>query len=1216
MSPRRTWTIARAELALSVKRPLFWIWAGILVLCAWGMSTGSVQISTGDSSVGGTKAWLTSEFSQSFQFAVVGLIFYGFFVAVSAGMAILRDGESRVAELLHATPLTSTEYVWGKFLGLLLAFAAVGAIHVGANAFFNHALVTGADAEFIGPFALQNYVRPALWFAAPALLFLAGSALAAGTLGRRPILIYFLPVAVLLVCSAFLWTWKPHWLPLAWDRVLMALDPAGVRWLQRTWLDVDRGVAFYNTGAVGLDALFVWTRLLFVGLGLAAVAFTERRLAITLRGAHPVRRGAPAAAVPEPAGRATPLPLGTLAMKSGRAGFLTQTACVARVELRELRSSPGLYLFGPLILLQVVGESLSRNGAFDTPTLWTSGLLALASFNTLTLLVCLLLLFYTVESLERERAAGLGALLGAAPLASGAILLGKTLANAVLGAVILLSAFLASAVVLLVQHEAALELGPFVLLWGFLLVPTFLLWNSFVACVWTLVKNRYTTYALGLGILLLCGWLQLTGKMNWVGNWNLWNAVRWSDLAPLELDRKAYVLNRLLALGSTGLFVALALRFFERREADPVGRASRRRPKVFLRGALRLAPFALVPLAAGLWLAVLVRDGYGGGRERKEERDYWSANLRTWVDESEPAIAAAEVELELDPARSFLRSRGTFVLVNDEEEPLARFAMTTGTHWEETRWTVDGADFEPEHKTRLHVFRLARPLEPGARLALGFSFHGVFPGGISKNGPGAGEFVLPGGVVLTSFSPSFVPVLGFVEGPGIEKENRYEPKDYPDDFYVGVTRSAFGVDVPYPVKVSVRGPADYTYNSVGIETSDVVADGVRSVRWETDRPVLFFNVVAGRWLEARGEGTAIFHAPEHAFNVPAMGAALADARRWYGEWFSPFPWSELKLSEFPGYADYAQGFPTNITFSETIGFLTSARDDADAPFLVTAHETAHQWWGNRLVPGKGPGGDILSEGASHFATILLFEQVKGLGPRIGFCKGIETRYAEQRQADSERPLVKIDGSREGDTTVTYDKGGWVFWMVLNHLGRERGLAGYRAFLEHYEADPDHPVLQDFVACLRDFAADPAAYDAFTHQWFFEVVVPEYELRDAHEEALADGRWRVTATLKNKGTGTMPIEVAAARGERFPEEKTKTAPEREGADGQAVLAASQAEVPAGAPSADYREARTTVVLGAGDERALEILCSFDPQELVVDPDALVLQLERKKARADL
>ena len=66
----------------------------------------------------------------------------------------------------------------------------------------------------------------------------------------------------------------------------------------------------------------------------------------------------------------------------------------------------------------------------------------------------------------------------------------------------------------------------------------------------------------------------------------------------------------------------------------------------------------------------------------------------------------------------------------------------------------------------------------------------------------------------------------------------------------------------------------------------------------------------------------------------------------------------------------------------------------------------------------------------------------------------------------------------------------------------------------------------------------------------------------------------------------------------------------------MLAADQPAAVRGAPSPDYRDARTTVVLGAGEERALEILCSFEPDELIVDPDALVLQLERKKARTDL
>src|SRR4029077_7708187 len=75
-------------------------------------------------------------------------------------------------------------------------------------------------------------------------------------------------------------------------------------------------------------------------------------------------------------------------------GLLRGIGLVARAELRELRSHPGLYLFVPIILLQTVGANLVAVGAFGTPLLMTPGTLAVGSMNTLTLLVCLLLLFY------------------------------------------------------------------------------------------------------------------------------------------------------------------------------------------------------------------------------------------------------------------------------------------------------------------------------------------------------------------------------------------------------------------------------------------------------------------------------------------------------------------------------------------------------------------------------------------------------------------------------------------------------------------------------------------------------------------------------------------------------------------------------------------------------------------------------------------------------
>ena len=64
----------------------------------------------------------------------------------------------------------------------------------------------------------------------------------------------------------------------------MWVDPSGYRWLNETWLKVDRGVNFYNTAAIPLDRGFLISRLILVALGLGAVGLSGRHFAKTLRG--------------------------------------------------------------------------------------------------------------------------------------------------------------------------------------------------------------------------------------------------------------------------------------------------------------------------------------------------------------------------------------------------------------------------------------------------------------------------------------------------------------------------------------------------------------------------------------------------------------------------------------------------------------------------------------------------------------------------------------------------------------------------------------------------------------------------------------------------------------------------------------------------------------------------------------------------------------------
>jgi len=1205
MSLRRAGTVFGLELSRQLRRPLFWILLLVLALAAWGLTSGNVRISSGDSDVGGQKAWLTSEFANGQMQTLVVFLFFSFFMVVAAGMSVIGDDELNVGGLIHSSGLRPGEYIWAKYAAVLAAYLGALAVWLVLSITCNHLLPNAAADKFRGPLELINYIRPAIIFGLPTIIFVTGAAFGAGAVSRRPILVFMFPVTMLVVVGFFLWDWSPSWLSPSWNSFLMLIEPAGFRWLSETWLKVDRGVGFYNHAAIPADGLLLANRLLFTALGLGSVAMAHRRFAASLRGAA-ARTGARRRRDPQPAAQAAApaeavmAGIAAMAMSSSPPGMLRGTWDVMRFELRGLLGQPGLYLFVPLILIQTIGDTLLKVGAFDTPVLLTPGLFAVSAMNTLSLLICLLMMFYTVESLERERGAGLAAIYYATPVRTWGVMLGKGLANAAVGVAVMAAAWLGGAIVQLWQGRVSLGLTPFVIVWGLLLVPTFLVWSAFISAVYAVLRSRYAAYAVGLAALIFTGWRQLNDQMSWVGNWMVWGTVAWSDMGTFEIDRRALWLNRIAALGLAALLFAITARVFPRREHDPARIVQRLRPAALGRAVLRLAPLWAVPAGVLLVLWFQVNAGFQSEASKDKAKDYWKKNLATWRDAKLPDITHVEMCVGLKPNRRSFQATGTYTLGNFHDEPLASIPLTAGLHWTKVSWTLNDEPYTPEDRQGLFVFTPPRPLAPGEALRIGFEYGGKVPPGISENGARrVDEFILPSGVVLTSFSGSFAPVVGWVEMIGVDEKNEYEPRVFTDDFYKGQTRSAFGGTRPHTTLISITGPESYRYNSVGILESETVKSGYRTAVWRSDHPVAFFNVVAGRWSEKRGDGTVIYYHPAHAYNLEEMSQALDAARRYYSEWFHPFPWAELKVSEFPGLASYAQGFPTNITFSESIGFLTRSTAKSRAAFFVTAHEAAHQWWGNILAPGEGPGGEILSEGMANFSTIMLMEQARGPHARIEFIKRLEDQYGERRQVDSEKPLVRINQRRAGDTTVMYDKGSWVFWMLQQLMGREANLDGLRDFMATWSQNPDHPVLEDFIATMRPHAPDAAAFDAFVAQWFFDVVIPEYRFSSVKREAAPGGGWIVTATIENAGTGRMPVEVAAARGERFLDQT-----EEEAALERAPL------------SPDYRDARTQVVLGSGEKAEISIRCDFEPDRLEVDPEAVVLQLQRKLAVAKL
>lgn len=1173
MSFHRFRTIAGHELRTHLAGPLFWV----LVVLA-GLATATIDptalIPSGDGDTVGEKLFINSRYAVAQSFGLVSFFVYSFFAAIMAGLATLRDDESRVSELLRSTPLTHGEYVAGKLAGVAAALALALAFHLLLVICLIQLAPGWNPGEVRGPFRLAHFVVPALAFAAPGIWFSAGLAFAVGSRTRQPMAVFAVPTTLFLLTVYVFNAWTFSGLSPAVENLLMILDPSGLRWLRQTAFSVDRGAAFYNTAPFGFDAAFLLCRLFALAVPLLAVIASARHGETMSRDPRALQAAAPVRPRAE-----SFRSLGDLRVTQSAPSFWAGTRQILRAELRELRTHPGLYLF-TLLIVAMVAEFALTVEVHDAPLLLTAGTVAVGTLEVITFLVCLLLLFSTVESVNREESTGFASILYAMPLRTGALLLGKSLANAVLVGVILAACATLGLTLLAVQEQGRVEVWPFVLVWG-LLLPSFFVWSTFVTAVLAVVRERSAAYAIGLAALMLSGYHAVSGGATWVTNWTLAGALRWSDMGTFELNGTALLLNRMMVIGLGLFFAAVTVQLFARTERDAIATLGRLRPAGLLRGALRLAPFALLPLAAGSVLAGKITAGFQGDPAADRAQTYWRRNVAAWTGVEPAAVIHVDLNVDLDPPRRNAAIEGSFRMVNHTETAMRRLPFTVGPSFRDIAWTLDEARAEPDDRSGLHVLTPKAPLMPGAEIRVGFAYRAAFPEGVTKNGSGVEQFVLPSGVALHTLRDSFLPVSGFVNSEETE-DGREGPRG-----------PAVGHAVPFTTRIEVTAPSAYTVNSVGEKTSERTRGGRTTTAWESRVPVRALNVVAGRWAVRRRDGAAVFYHPAHSYNVDEILGALAAARRRYSEWFAPYPWAELRLSEFPNEVSNAQGFPTNIPFSEGIGFLTRSSPRTRLAFLVTAHEAAHQWWGNLLNPGDGPGADVLIEGMAHYSTLLLHESELGLRGRIDFAALIEQRYGERRRVDLERPLVEIGGEgRAGDETAVYDKGAWVMWMLHNHLRRDRMLAGLQAFIRRYHAPAERnfPTLQDLLETLRPYAADPKAYQELIDQWFLGVVMPRYRIKAA-AAVESGGNWNVSATVENVGTGTAAVEIAVARGTRFPED-------------------SRAQDPG------YADARKLLRLAPAQPRRITWTVPFAPERIVVDPDVLVLQLDRSGAVADV
>ena len=279
-----------------------------------------------------------------------------------------------------------------------------------------------------------------------------------------------------------------------------------------------------------------------------------------------------------------------------------------------------------------------------------------------------------------------------------------------------------------------------------------------------------------------------------------------------------------LALGIywTGLCVALLV------GAHLVNTSSRR----------RLTPAAVawgwgglvVWFVSGCWIAVRPAEGAVG-----------PASL---ADMPQPVYSRIDLQLEMDPADGWLRSRGSAVVVNNHDVaiPDIHIAVPPGLAVESLSLT--GEPFAGTEESSIVSFRLNRPLEPRETLKVTFDLQ-------SRPGTRADRVVANG---------TILPISGVL--PAVGRTDR-------QTFFARAPPAAFAVRLATSLDQIAVAP--------GTLEREWKENGARFFEYRTSvpiRPLTTFH--SGRFAVAHrdidGTATEIYYHASHAFAVDAMAA--------------------------------------------------------------------------------------------------------------------------------------------------------------------------------------------------------------------------------------------------------------------------------------------------------------------------------------------------------
>ena len=1104
------------ELKYRLRQPAFYVFSALfLFLTFTATSTDSVQIGGGIGNVARNAPYIIAR-------TVNGMgLFSVILIAIFMSTVISRDKDLGVREIIYATPLKKFPLLMGRFTATTIlavlssSFSALGLLLA--------SLMPYQAPEHIQAFSVMPYLYTLVALVLPNCLMAGALFFSVSVLTGRAIATYVAMIAFFALYGfafAFLGD-------LQNENLAVLLDPFGIASLDlqtRYWTIVERNTLLPPfTGAVLLSRV-LW--LSISGLLLAISCFRFRMDLGAAQG-KPAVEAAASARNAEPsrirdsgalnaAGRALPALAPTFTFRT----TLSQWLSLAGLETRTLlRSLPFLVimLFG---LLNLAGNITSElNGRFLYPVTHRMLSTIAGGFDIFLVIV---IVFYSAELVWREKRHRFHEIQGSLPVPSWIFLTSKF---AALTMMILVSLALAMGLTMGFQlFKGFHHLEPGLYFRG-LFVMSFSEWLLLAAlAMFTQVigRQRYLGFFLMLFYFLVNTFGPELGLEHRLFFYRSTPTIIYSDMNGYGHFADAALWFKVFWGLLAVIMLTVAARLWPRGSQDSLWPALRNLPsrwRPLHSGIVTVAGLGFMACGAFIYYNTNILNDFKHSDDDERVQASYESQFKIYQENPSPRVTAVVAEVDFYPERRRVDIRGTFDLVNKTDQFVEELFLKINPLQEVRSLSLDSGQFlaEPtrwDRDTGIRVYPLTEAVAPGQTVKLSFDLGANIDGFVNND---ANPEIVANGSFIDNLN--YFPRIGYSSDLELTVPSDRRKHGLDPDW------SMPSLDDPKNLMSTFISDADHITFEAVVSTSTgqtAIAPGKLQSQWEqggrsyfsyrVDEPILnFFAFLSGRYEVEREQwhdvDLEVFYHEDHAFNVPRMLEAMHATLDYCSSSFSPYPYQQLRIVEFPRYRRFAQAFPGTVPFSESADFISDLRDtdNIDMVFYITAHEIAHQWWAHQLIPANVPGGQMITESLAQYTALMVME--KDLGPsRVGkFLQYELLNYFQGRGAerDEETPL----SCEEGQSYVYYRKGSLAFYALRDYLGEDAVNGALQEFLlAHLKQGPPYATAPELLERLR--VRTPPRFAYLIEDLFETITLYDNRTEAVTCERTADGRFRV------------------------------------------------------------------------------------------------------------